>query len=107
MQGLYSENVRICPRGWVRSAGSYPNLDKRRSFNAGTYTLVRRISVCVLCAGLTCAAVDYSAASYPNFDKRETFAAYAAAGHLLLSIATKVGKNAFCLSEQKALISAK
>ncbi len=81
MQGLYSENVRICPRGWVRSAGSYPNLDKRRSFNAGTYTLVRRISVCDLCAGLTCAAVDYSAASYPNFDKRETFAAYAAAGH--------------------------
>ena len=34
-------------------------------------------------------------------------AAHAAAVHPLLSIATKVGKNAFYLSEQKALISAK
>ena len=44
--------------------------------NAGTYTFVRCILVCGLCAGLTCAA-------------------HAAAEHLLLSIATKVGKNAF------------
>ena len=53
------------------------------------------------------------AASYPNFDKRAGFAAHAAAVHLLLSVATKVGKSAFAeevsavLPKQKALINAK
>ena len=90
--------------------------------NAGIYSLVRRISVCVICAGLTCATVDCSATSYPHFDKRVSFnagayslvrrisvcvlcagltcAARAAAGHFLLPIAAKESKSAFCLPKQ-------
>ena len=50
--------------------------------NAGTYTLLRRILVCGLCAGLTCAT-------------------HAVAGHILLSIATKVCKNAFSAESRR------
>ena len=69
-------------------AASYPHFDKQVSFNAGTYTLVRCITVCGLCAGSACAA-------------------RAAAGHFLLPIAAKESKSAFRLPKQKALISAK
>ena len=41
------------------------------------------------------------ASSYPNLDKRVSFAAHAAAVHLLLSIATKVGKNAFAAESRR------
>ena len=102
LNGYAFWHIRFCclhcyaAAGVYVMAGLYFSLCHGCRFNlhAGTYSLVRCISVCVLCAGLTCTTVDCSATSYPHFDKKESFAAYAAAEHLLLSVATKVGKSA-------------
>ena len=61
---------------------------------------MRYISVCGMGAALRYRGRAQPAASYPHFDKKESFAAHAAAVHLLLSVATKVGKSAFCLPKQ-------
>ena len=70
-----------------------------------------RQSVCDLYTGLTCPqAVIFIFHCHLEcvMDANSVCcAAHAAAGHLLLSIATKVGKSAFYLSKQKAPISAK
>ena len=69
-----------------------PTLTNNEFSNADTYTFVRFILVCEMCAGSTCvahAAAEHLllsvatkefAAPYPNFDKRESFATHAVAG---------------------------